>query len=143
MRILHVFNWHIRLVLALLIGNRAGCLTCRLTRSLTLSAAALFSRCLQISLVDCSDVLHRKPSPNITILYIITHFLISFKPIPQRYKKFTSSSLFESFYRLSSRRTAHFGIHAHNSANPTAKNDEQQLHERSGTGKTAQNDNTS
>lgn len=59
-----------RLVLALLVCYCAGSLACRLTGNLALTAAALFSRCLQVSLVDGLDVLHSKPSPKKFILII-------------------------------------------------------------------------
>ena len=58
------------LVLALLVRYCAGSLACRLTGSLALAAAALFSRCLQVGLVDGLDVLHSKPSPKKFILII-------------------------------------------------------------------------
>ena len=59
---------------ALLICNGAGSLASRLTGSLTVAAAALFSRLLEVSLVDSLDMLHGVIPP-IFIFYIITHFL--------------------------------------------------------------------
>lgn len=49
-----------QLLFALLISNSAGSFAGRLTGSLTLTAAALFSGLSEVSLVNCSDVLHRK-----------------------------------------------------------------------------------
>ena len=49
--------------LALLVSYCAGSLASRLTGSLTLTAAALCSRSLQVSCIDGLDVLHSEPSP--------------------------------------------------------------------------------
>ncbi len=46
------------LSLALLVCNCAGSLAGRLAGSLALAAAALLSGLLEISLIDCLDVLH-------------------------------------------------------------------------------------
>ena len=59
------------LVLALLVRYCTGSLASRLTGSLTLTAAALFSRLLEVSLIDGLNVLHLSilPKNNIFPLY--------------------------------------------------------------------------
>jgi len=59
---------------ALLVCNGARSLAGRLARSLTLTAAALSSRFLQICLIDGLDVLHNKNPPYQTYLQFCTCF---------------------------------------------------------------------
>ena len=78
------------LVFALLVRYCAGSLASRLTGSLTLAAAALCSRSLQVCCIDGLDVLHSKPSPkkSLTTLY---HKITGFSSVPCKIgKKFTS-----------------------------------------------------
>ena len=59
------------ILLALLVCNCAGSLAGRLTRSLTLSAAALSSRSLEVSFIDSFDMLHIEIPPNYIFYYYI------------------------------------------------------------------------
>lgn len=80
------------LVFALLVRYCAGSLASRLTGSLTLAAAALCSRSLQVCCIDGLDVLHSKPSPkkSLTTLY---HKSAGFSSVLcKNGKKFTSSA---------------------------------------------------
>ena len=79
------------LVLALLVRYCTGSLASRLTGSLTLTAAALCSRSLQVCCIDGLNVLHSETLPQKKFNYIISQIRRIFKCSMQKRKKFTSS----------------------------------------------------
>ena len=90
----------IRLSLALLICNGTGCLTSRLTRCLTLTAAALSSCCLQICLIDGLDMFHMESLPNRWIISsILTQIHAFFNSLCYKIQNFYILHNFISSYR--------------------------------------------
>jgi hypothetical protein len=58
---------------ALLVGDTAGCFTCRLARGLAFAAAAVFQALLKVTRLNCYNSFHNVHTPRLLIFKIIYH----------------------------------------------------------------------